>query len=287
LWPSQANFVLVELADAAWVWEALAGLGIAVRRFPGRQGLEQSLRIACPGNAADFARLQHALLAVLEPQALLFDMDGVLADVTGSFDTAIIRTAASFGVTLHVSDVWKAKEAGRANNDWELTRRLMAARGVDEQLEVITERFEEIYQGTVDAPGLCELESTIPPRPVLDRLAVRLPLAVVTGRPRRDALRFLERCGLEQYFRVLIAMEDAPRKPDAAPVLLALERLGLQRAWLLGDTPDDIVAARSAGVVPIGVVAPGHPPDAMRRALMEAGAARVLADLSELEGMVP
>ena len=42
-------------------------------------------------------------------------------------------------------------------------------------------------------------------------------------------------------------MEDAPPKPDPQPVRLALARLGVERAWLVGDTPDDMRAARAAG----------------------------------------
>ncbi len=42
-------------------------------------------------------------------------------------------------------------------------------------------------------------------------------------------------------------MEDATPKPDPAPVRLALERLGVATAWMLGDTPDDLAAARGAG----------------------------------------
>lgn len=286
VWPSQANFVLAEFEDAQWIWEAMAGLGIAVRRFPERIGLEKALRIGCPGNVADFARLRRALQTTLAPQALLFDMDGVLADVSASFDAAIVRTAASFGVPLHPSDVWSAKEAGGSNNDWQVTRTLMAARGVDLSLDVVIARFEEFYQGRPGASGLCELEAVIPPRRLIARLAARLPLGIVTGRPRRDARRLLERHGLEQYFAVLVTMEDASPKPDPAPVALALDRLGVERAWMVGDTPDDVVAARKAGVVPIGVIAPGHPPEAMRRALLEAGAARVLADLSPLEDLL-
>ena len=287
VWPSQANFVLAEFRRAQWTWEALAGLGIGVRRFPGRPHLEQALRIACPGNAADFARLERGLLASLAPQALLFDMDGVLADVSGSFDEAIVRTAASFGVVLDRAEIAAARARGRANNDWELTRRLMAARSPEQTLEAVTGRFEQFYQGSPAAPGLCELEATIPPRPLLDRLAKRLPLGVVTGRPRRDALRFLDRSGLRECFKVLVTMEDAPLKPDPAPVRLALTRLGVERAWMVGDTPDDVRAARRAGAVPIGIVAPGHPSSEMRHALREAGAGRVLDGLGELEDLLP
>ncbi|MBN9162939.1 MAG: hypothetical protein BGO98_01785 [Myxococcales bacterium 68-20] len=63
--PSQANFVLARFADAEAVHDALAASGISVRIFPRRASLEGCLRITCPGNAADFARLTRALEAAL------------------------------------------------------------------------------------------------------------------------------------------------------------------------------------------------------------------------------
>ena len=69
---SQANFVLARFADASSadaVWRSLARLGVAVRAFPGRAGLEDALRITCPGDAADFRRLGEALRAALAPVA--------------------------------------------------------------------------------------------------------------------------------------------------------------------------------------------------------------------------
>ena len=48
-------------------------------------------------------------------------------------------------------------------------------------------------------------------------------------------------------------MEDAPAKPSPEPVQLALTSLGVTRALMVGDTPDDIKAAVGAGVVGIGV----------------------------------
>jgi len=83
----------------------------------------------------------------------------------------------------------------------------------------------------------------------------------------------------------LITRDDAPLKPDPAPVRLALETLGVQRAWMLGDTPDDLAAARACGVIPIGVIAPGDHPDRARLSLRTA--ARVLDATNELEGLLP
>jgi HAD superfamily phosphatase len=45
---------------------------------------------------------------------------------------------------------------------------------------------------------------------------------------------------------------------------------------MLGDTPDDLHAARAAGVVPVGVVAPGEDAAGAADTLRTAGAALVL-----------
>ena len=82
----------------------------------------------------------------------------------------------------------------------------------------------------------------------------------------------------------MICTEDAPSKPSPAPVRLALKRLGVTAAWMVGDTPDDLWAARAAGVVPLGIMAPGETHSAP---LHEAGAARVLSCLSELTELLP
>jgi HAD superfamily hydrolase (TIGR01548 family) len=282
---SEANFVLADFDDATWVADALAGLGIGVRRFPQRPGLSDSLRITCPGEADSFDRLSNALETALAPEALLFDVDGVLVDVSASYRETIVRTAASFGVRLSAKEIRRAKEEGDANNDWELTRRLLSRRGVDASLESVTRRFEAIYQGEGDRPGLRENERMIPSRPLLESLARRLPLALVTGRPREDADRFLDRFGLRDLFRAVVTMEDTPLKPDPAPVRLALRRLGVTRAWMVGDTPDDVRAARRAGVVPLGIPAPGEE-SGMDAALLSAGAACVLDSLDLMKEMI-
>ena len=119
-------------------------------------------------------------------------------------------------------------------------------------------------------------------RDTLTRLAAKVPLGLVTGRPRSDAERFLSEHRIDHLFQTVVTMEDAPVKPDPAPVSLALGQLGLRRAWMIGDTPDDLHAARSAKVLPIGIVAPGDDPGAAQSALADAGAARILTNVSEL-----
>lgn len=285
--PSEGNFVLARFPDAAFVRAGLAALGIAVRGWPDRTDLRDWLRITVPGDDGLWRRLEHTLRTVLDPDALLLDMDGVVADVSGSYRAAIVATAASFGVELSPADVARGKAAGDATNDWRLTRRLLAERGVERPLEEVTDRFEKLYQGAASRPGLRRHERPLLDRETLERLGARRPLAIVTGRPRADAERFLAEHGVADLFAAVVTMEDAPSKPDPAPVRLALERLGAHHAWMLGDTPDDVAAARGAGVLPIGVVAPGEDPASAAAALRAAGAAAVLEATPRIEEVLP
>jgi HAD superfamily hydrolase (TIGR01548 family) len=284
--PSQANFLLARCRTAAFVHDALATQGIAVRRFAGRPGLADALRITLPGAARPFARLRRALQLALAPQALLFDLDGVIADTVRSYDAAVIATAASFGVALAPGDLAAAREEGDANDDWRLTQRLLARRGAPASLAQVTARFEGLYQGTKSAPGLRRHETLAVARPLLAQLARRLPLAIVTGRPRADALRFLVRFRLVPLFAAVIPREQGV-KPSPAPVRAALRALRVERAWMAGDLPDDVTAARAAGCLALGVVPPRTPFERRAAALRRAGAAAVLPSLAALPELLP
>ncbi len=286
--PSQGNFVMADFgARSDFVFRGLAAQGVRVRRFLHRPEIACSIRITVPEKPDDLNRLLAALDTCLAPQALLFDLDGVIADVEASYRRCIIETAAAFGVEVTPEEVSTEVLGGDANNDWVLTRRILAGRGVEVSLDDVTKTYQEAYLGTSTSPGLRESERTLVPMDVLSRLAERLPLAVVTGRPRAEAEWFLDKEGLTDLFPTVVCMEDGPIKPDPAPVELARSRLAVERAWMVGDTPDDMRAATGAGVVPIGVVAPGHDPTASTAALRESGAATILSAVDELLELLP
>lgn len=286
--PSQGNFVAFRYPQAAWLGDALAGLGISIRTWADQPELADFVRIGCPGDGRALARLLHGLKSALAPEALLLDMDGVLVDVRGSYRECIRVTARSYGVEIDDDAIAFAKRQKDSNNDWAVTRRLLAEHGVDASLEEVTRRFEVVYHGTEDAPGLWRAESLLVTRELLERLKARMPLAIVTGRPRLDAERLLEWQGLAELFEQVVCLEDTPKgKPDPAPVRLALERLGLSAAWMVGDTPDDARAARTAGVVPVGILPPGETSDIARAALLEAGAGRIIPSLDQLLEVLP
>lgn len=197
-------------------------------------------------------------------QTLLLDMDGVLAEVSRSYRVAIVQTCHVYGATSVTQDTiteWKAK--GNANDDWELSYNLIRAdpQGQnDVTLQQVTETFEDFYQGTGDTPGLYRLETLIPFRDTLLELKKRSgKIGIVTGRPRNDCTTFLKTHDLEDLIDAAYCAEDGPSKPNPDPVLVCCQRLGVQPSpsvVLVGDTPDDIKAAVTAGCCAVGVVTP-------------------------------
>ncbi len=282
--PSQANFVFARLGGrdrSEWARCGLLTLDVRVRGFA---DVEDGLRITVPRDDAEFDQLEQSLRTTLAPEALLFDMDGVLADVSTSYRRAIVTTCASFGVAVSAEEIDSAKARGSANDDWELTHRLIRDGGVSVEYADVVAAFEAAYQGSPSSPGFRDTETLIPDRGRLLALRGSRPLGVVTGRPRADADRFLADFGLDELFSVIIAREDAPPKPSPEPIVLALERLGVETAWMFGDTPDDLEAARAAAVLPVGIRSPGQSP-VLTRALAE-GAAAVLDDPTRIEAIL-
>ena len=283
--PSQTNFVFSSFPDARWIQRGMAAQGVLVRYFP---HLPEYVRITVPRDDGEFRRVERALECLDRPEALLFDMDGVLADVRRSYREAIVRTCASFGVEAGHELISAVKAAGSANDDWAVTHGVLARAGVEASLEDVTARFEEIYQGTDEAPGLRRHETLIPTRELLEELARSFKLGIVTGRPRADAERFLREQGVRGSFSAVVCREDGPLKPDPAPVRTLQQQLEARTAWMLGDTPDDVRAAVGAGVVPVGVVPPGQTEEeaaGVWAALQGAGAARVVEAEADFGGL--
>ena len=333
-YPTASNFVLFEVARpwrAAEVVAALRRRGILTRYYPSGR-LAGCVRISA-GRPCDTDRLMAALEAVggeqaaahgpflpRTPRVLLWDMDGVLVGVGASYRAAIIATAKAHGAAVSHADIDAAKARGGANNDWELTLRLIeaaragagagAGAGALPTLASVTETFELLYQGNpaTATPGLKEAEKALVTREQLLAWKALCPggMAVVTGRPRRDAQEAIERYGWGGVFDACVCMEDGPAKPSPAPVLKALQLLTARapalgaeafeprNALMLGDTVDDIRAAVAAGAVGLGVIAPEKAAGTAEQAagaaalLIGAGALRVLQPgCAELSALLP
>ncbi|MBP3949989.1 pyrophosphatase PpaX [Bacillus suaedae] len=81
-------------------------------------------------------------------------------------------------------------------------------------------------------------------------------LAIVTTKIRKTALMGLALTGLDQFFDVVIGLDDVEKaKPDPEPLEKALKQLGSQKesAMMIGDSHFDILAGKNLGI-PTAVV---------------------------------
>ncbi len=191
---------------------------------------------------------------------LVFDMDGVLVDVTHSYRETIARTVEHFtGERPANARIQEAKNAGHANDDWKLTHDLIAAAGVNAGFEDVKAHFQELFLGSGE-DGLMLRERWMAEPGALEELNRRFRFAVFTGRPRAEAEMTLRRFAPEVRFDPVIAMEDVrEHKPAPEGLLRILEANCDCKVFYVGDAVDDARAARAAGVAFIGVAAPSNP----------------------------
>lgn len=223
--------------------------------------------------------------------AILFDMDGVLVDVTTSYRKAIQETVRYFsGKKAQLKEIQGLKERGGYNNDWDLTEAILISRGKNVPRNDIVDKFQELYRGTEEQEGFIENEKWLLSIELLGQLKEKYALGIVTGRPREEARYVLKKFDLENLFDVVIAMEDYPpqkAKPDPYPINLALEKLGRASAIYVGDSVDDMIAAKRANVRPIGCIYPGVSAVQLKELLMKNGASKILDDVNDIVHAIP
>lgn len=242
-------------------------------------------------NVVSHQKLIESIKEIILPEAILFDMDGVLVDVSASYRLVIKKTAEYFlGKEISLSEIQQYKNRGGYNNDWDITETIILSRGKKIEKEEIIKRFQTYYLGN-DFDGLIKNEKWLPDHDVLSGLKKNYKLGIVTGRPRSEAEYVLRRFNSGNFFDVLITMEDIPEgkeKPDPCGIKIAMEKFGVKRAVYLGDTVDDIKSAIDAGATPIGVVdKKGHKSGSkedkeQKRSLKQHGAIYVLESINEV-----
>ncbi len=213
-------------------------------------------------------------------QVLVFDMDGVLVDVSNSYRETIVRTVEIFTGQVITRDlIQDYKNQGGWNNDWLLSQKICRDLGVEVDYETIVDHFMDLFLNQ----GLIHRERWIPRAGLLDKLSERSELAIFTGRNTLEATITLEREGLLDRF-LLLTSDDVEREkpfPDGLLKIAAL-RPG-KRLLYVGDTVDDARCANAANVPFIGIAAPDSPRrEELVELLQSEGAIQILKDVNEI-----
>jgi len=226
----------------------------------------------------------HILKA--HPEIIIFDVDGVLVDVRGSFHKSVLETVRFFTgerVTRKEFQVWKSRPG--FNDDWKLSTAWVQSLGGRQNYDEVKSKFVELYWGRNGQRGFVEGEKWLLPKAALRRLSERAELALFTGRVRQETDYTLDRCRVREFFHHIVTVEDVARpKPDAEGLLKILAGRPPRRAIYLGDNVDDAAASQAAGIPFVGVLARNS--EARRKRgpqLSAAGALTILDNVRELE----
>jgi HAD superfamily phosphatase len=223
----------------------------------------------------------------MNAQVIVFDMDGVLVDVSRSYREAIRQTVRHFtGQLVPPETVQDYKNQGGWNNDWALSHRLIHDLGGDAGYQEVVEKFQELFF-TGGQEGLILEERWIAQPGLLERLSETHRLSVFTGRPRAEAEFTLNRFAPGLEFAPLLADEDvADHKPHPEGLLKIRASLPGNGLCYVGDTVDDARCARAAGVPFIGIVSQDSPRHVVLRQLLELEeAVAILDDINQLESV--
>ncbi len=246
---------------------------------------------------------------------VVFDIDGVLRDVCGSYRRAIADTVEHFTEGAYrpsLLDIDKLKGEGIWNNDWEASQELIN-RYFEQQgqgrsqlnlnYDIMVSFFQSRYRGT-DPDNwngyICNEPLLVHPTYLEQLNAAGIFWGFFSGATRGSATYVLEkRLGLKSP--VLIAMEDAPGKPDPTGLLKVVHQLEQQHSFpplapviYVGDTVGDIYTLEKAKQIQpertwiaIGIQPP-HVQETLPRSaaytamLQEAGAVVVFSNVQQL-----
>ena len=176
---------------------------------------------------------------------VLFDLDGTVID-SGAIILASMRHAAESVVGGTYSDAELMRAVGGPGLEAQMSA--LDPNRVDELVRVYREHNEPLHDTLQCCAGM-------------DAVLAQLKdegrrLGIVTAKRRLTVDLAFARLPIEQFFDVVVGGDETEEhKPHPAPLLLALEQLGVraEEAAYVGDSPFDMQAARAAGLHAVGV----------------------------------
>ena len=227
----------------------------------------------------------HANQKSARPDLIIFDVDGVLVDVRGSFHLTTLQTVKFFtGKRVTLAELQQWKNRSGFNDDWTLSTAWVQSLGGKFEYHEVKRKFVELYWG-INGSGNVNREKWLLPTTSLVRLAKQAELAIFTGRTRKELDYTLKACRVRRFFDNIVTVEDVTRpKPDPEGLLKILKGRDPARAVYVGDSVDDAAASLSARMAFVGVLF-GRGEARRQRAhlLKERGAIGIINRITELE----
>ena len=222
---------------------------------------------------------------MVTPDILVFDMDGVLVEVSESYRETVVQTVHRLiGKTITRELIQDYKNQGGWNNDWALSQRILRDLGNEVEYDTVVDQFNKLFLGHNGTEGLIHRERWIPRPSLFTRLAGNFQLAIFTGRLRHEADITLGRSAPSIRFDPMICAENVQRgKPDPEGLLHIAAANPGKRLLYFGDIVDDARASRAAGVPFVGVAGKNRE---VIRLFREEEAVAIIDDINEIEELL-
>jgi phosphoglycolate phosphatase len=215
----------------------------------------------------------------LDIRAVLFDLDGTLADTLADLANATNWALAQVGCPTHPTAKYRYMVGDGAR---ELCARALPADKqalVDEVLRLMRQHYDaHCFDLTSLYPGIPELVSALARR--------GLPMVVLSNKPDEFTRRVIAHYFNPSPFAITRGqLPNVPLKPDPAAALRIAQELNIPLAhWLyLGDTNTDMRTALAAGMHPVGVLWGFRD----QPELLESGAENIVATPSDVLDLLP
>jgi len=200
--------------------------------------------------------LRHNKVLRIQPRILIFDVDGVLVDVSGTYWRSALETVRNLtGKRVTYAELHKWKSKPGFNDDWSMVAAWVTALGKPLSYEEARVAFEKFYWGSDGKPGNVRNEKILVSVKQIEKWAQRYELNLFTGRTRQELSYTFEYWPATKYFRTVITMDDARKKPHPDGLQIILGDRDPATALYLGDNIDDALAARDAGVPFMAIIA--------------------------------
>jgi HAD superfamily phosphatase len=217
---------------------------------------------------------------------IVFDMDGVLVDVSQSYRETIRETVRHFGgPDISHERIQDYKNSGGWNNDWALSQKILADSGIEVPYDTVVREFNRIFFGE-NNDGLILREKWIADPALLNRLDQRHALCIFTGRLQYEAQITLTRFIPTIKWSAIVADDNVTKsKPAPDGLLDIIAKHPNLPVTYVGDTIDDARSAQAAGNVRfVGIAHQNNPRrDELVSLLKQHGAVAVLENVNELE----
>jgi HAD superfamily hydrolase (TIGR01509 family) len=204
-------------------------------------------------------------------KALLFDLDGTLADTNSVHRLAWKEILGAHGYDV-TCDFYRENITGRVTS--EVFEELFPNLSPEETREM-TEAKEASFReraGTLDPlPGLVDI--------VAKGREKGMKISLVTNAPKENVYIMLDILGLDEVFEPVILADDiGAGKPEPAPYNAALEALDVSadEALAFEDSPSGIASSVAAGIPTVGIASTQEPED-----LEELGVELVARDFTD------